>query len=174
MSQMSLKAQDIVIAIKIAVSLQQGFTYAGMGASVGLPPSRAHASVKMLLRARLALASPQAGIEIIRTRLLELLIYGVPYFFPPVIGGPTTGMPTASASPELQLDLIGTRKERYMWPFPDGVERGIALLPIHPCAVHASKEDQNVYLALMAIDTLRVDGAREREMAISVLRRILQ
>lgn len=172
-TQTSMKSQDIVVSLKIAVSLKESFTYSLAGSSLGLSASRVHASVQMLLASRLAAGNTREGISINRARLLELIVYGVPYFFPPVIGGPTRGVPTISGLLEMKQEFIANEDSNYVWPDAHGEGRGYALAPIHPCVMKAIRGDEELYRTLMAIDVLRVGSARERDFAIKLLRKIL-
>jgi hypothetical protein len=60
-----------------------------------------------------------------------------------------------------------------VWPDPHGTMRGTSLQPLHPCALTACANDKILYRVLMCVDVLRVEGARERALAIEVLRRDL-
>lgn len=171
--QSSLKSQDVVVSLKIALSLSDGFTYSLAAKDLGLSASRVHASVRMLVSARLAFGSSREGVSVNRTRLLELLVHGVPYFFPPVTGGPTRGIPTSSALQEIRQLLIARDEAAYVWPDAEGEGRGIALAPLHPCVVTAVRRDESLYRALMAVDALRVGDARERDIATNLLRKML-
>lgn len=168
----SLKAQDLIVALKLVILPSAGFTYAKVSAELGLPASGVHASVRMLIHARLATGNSRDSVQVNRTALHELIIYGVPYFFPATIGGPSRGMPTGSALLELGSQLIA-REQGYVWPSPNGTARGISLQPLHPCALIASENDSSLYRILMCIDVLRAESARERELAIKILRQYL-
>lgn len=170
MSQTYLKAQDVVVALKVAVSLGPFFTYAIAGSQLGLSASRVHSSVQMLITARLATGNTREGIHVSKSRLLDLVIYGVPYVFPPIIGGPSRGIPTATALPEIGRALTANDEAAFVWPDSKGVGRGSALAPLHSCVTTASQSDEALYRILMAVDVLRIGGAREREMAIQFLR----
>jgi hypothetical protein len=172
-TQNSMKSQDIVVALKIAVSLKENFTYSIAGGSLGLSASRVHASVQMLVSSRLAVGNTREGITINRARLLELIVYGVPYFFPPVIGGPTRGVPTISGLQEMKEQFVASEENNYVWPDANGEDRGYALAPLHSCVLKAIRGDEELYRTLMAVDVLRVGSARERDFAVNLLRKML-
>ena len=77
----SLKAQDLIVALKLVILPSAVFTYAKVSAELGLPASGVHASVRMLIHARLATGNSRDSVQVNRTALHELIIYGVPYFF---------------------------------------------------------------------------------------------
>ncbi len=169
MSQIALKPQDIVIALKASEKTAQRFTYAELAKDVGLSGARLHASVEMLKLTQLATGSSSEGLVVNRQRLLELIIYGVPIVFPAMVGAPTRGMPTASALPEISAQM--SRLEvGYVWPQASGSHRGVAVQPLHACVLTAAKNDAGLYHLLMAIDVLRLEPARERELAIRFLK----
>ncbi|MEO8673579.1 MAG: hypothetical protein ABI411_19885 [Tahibacter sp.] len=171
-SQPALKGQDIVVALKLALTLRGGFTYVTAASSLGLAPSRVHASVKMLLEARLAVGDTKNGVLINRARLLPLLIYGLPFFLPPLTGGIGRGMATAFELDEIREGILDDNRERYVWPDPAGSHRGVALAPLHSCVNIAATNDATLYRSLMAIDAVRVGAIRERNIATSVLTKL--
>jgi hypothetical protein len=168
----ALKAQDLIVALKLAVSsASTRLTYADLSLKLGLPASALHASVQMLKQARLITGSFRDGINVQRRSLLELIIYGVPYFFPAMIGGPSRGMQTGLVP--LDTDKLFIDEEAYVWPTPHGTVRGRSLQPLHPCALMACAQDAKLYKLLMCIDVLRTEGAREREFASKILQQLL-
>jgi hypothetical protein len=170
MNQPTLKPQDIVVAVKIAVSHGERFTYVAAARQIGLAPSRIHSSVQMLIKARLASGNSKDGVSVSSARLADVIIFGVPYFFPPVVGGPTRGMATGTALDAMHKELLPSAEAAYVWPDSEGKNRGSSLLPIHPCLLTASKNDPILYQVFMAIDVLRTESSRERDMAIKFIR----
>lgn len=170
MNQPALKPQDLVVAVKFAVAQGTRFTYAAAAGDLGLAQSRVHSSVQMLIQARLASGSTKEGISVNSSRLVDLIIYGVPYFFPPTIGGPTRGMATGTAIESMTKELQANSEAEYVWPDSKGSSRGISLLPIHTCLLTASRNDPVLYRVFMAIDVLRISSSREREMAVKIIR----
>lgn len=59
-----------------------------------------------------------------------------------------------------------------VWPDAQGEKRGAALFPIHPAVSKALREnpDQGFYELLVLIDVIRSGRARERNMAIQILK----
>jgi hypothetical protein len=61
-----------------------------------------------------------------------------------------------------------------VWPHPEGEVRGESLEPLYPSAVDAARRDSKLYEALALVDALRVGRARERTLAIDLLKRMLR
>jgi hypothetical protein len=59
-----------------------------------------------------------------------------------------------------------------VWPDAQGDSRGVALNPIHPSVPKALRDnpDQGFYELLVLIDVIRSGRARERNMAIQLLK----
>ena len=90
---MHLKPQDLVAALKLAVG--PSLTYPQLAAALSLSLSEAHGAVKRSQASGLLLSDRQPN----RSAILEVVVHGVRYAFPPVRGGITRGMPTAHAAP---------------------------------------------------------------------------
>jgi hypothetical protein len=97
-----------------------------------------------------------------------LLQYGVPYIFPQQPGIETRGIPTAhSAEPLAQLI---SSNENYVWPYYKGNVKGKSILPFYPTVVQAVEQDAVLYEYLALIDAVRVGRARERNLALELLK----
>lgn len=174
MDQVSLKPQDLLVAVKIALTPQDAFTYGRLAAAVGLVPSRVHASVKFLTLARLVTGSSRDGLFANNARLVELIVHGVPFIFPALIGGASRGMATGISQLDAGSNLSISAESDYVWPDAAGVDRGNAISPIHSSVVTASRNDPAVHKMFSAIDALRIGAAREREMAVHFIRSKLE
>jgi hypothetical protein len=173
MRSQSLKPQDLIVALKLAITPEATRqTYAQISPQLGLSASAVHASVRILTRARLIDGNFKDGISVQRGSLLELVIHGVPYFFPATISGASRGMRTGLAQLDADKQFVDS-EETYVWPSPTGSVRGTSLLPLHSCALVASENDLTLYKILACIDVLRTEGARERALAREILRQLL-
>lgn len=103
----------------------------------------------------------------------EFFFYGLKYVMPPIIGGITRGLATAHRSPFLKSKIQADDVNGYVWPDPDGKERGQALLPIHPSMVWAARKDHKLYAFFALFDAIRVGRAREIELAKKELRGLI-
>ncbi len=166
--QPALKAQDLLIVLKISISSPAELTFARLSADLHMSASEAHAAVKRATQSRL-LAQSEGFLTVNRVALREFIVHGVQYTFPPLLGGLARGVPTGvSAAPlNAMFDMQGDLP--HVWPDPEGGVRGISLCPLYPSVPAATASDPRLYELLSLIDALRAGAAREREMAIKAL-----
>lgn len=190
--QASLKPQDVVVALKIALAASSGSTgasrdgssdvpagapsyaprYAALAKSLFMSASEAHAAVQRAITSRL-LAQSSAGLVANRAALQEFLLHGLAYSFPGVEGPITRGMPTGAAAPHFSALFDQTQSLAWVWPDAQGEVRGPSLCPLYPSVPAACRLDENLYRMLSALDALRAGAAREREIAQREVLRLL-
>jgi hypothetical protein len=108
-----------------------------------------------------------------RTNLLEFLLHGVRYAFPPELGGATRGIPTGYAAPVLRDHFAAIDTLPPVWPHPTGTVRGRAFEPLYPSVPVAAAVDPALYAALALVDAIRGGSARDRELATRLLTELL-
>jgi hypothetical protein len=167
--QISLKPQDLLVLLRVAIRPVSPYTYASLAHEIGISASEIHASLKRAETARLIARESRGRVAIVRTALTEFVVHGARYAFPPVVGGSTRGMPTAHASPVLRRALQETDAIPPVWPTPKGTIRGITLHPLYPSVPEAAERSPDLYAMLALFDALRIGAARERELAIAGL-----
>jgi hypothetical protein len=165
--QLTLKPQDVIVALKLRLLNGEPSTFAALSHALALSASEIHASFN---RAQLArLVTPQEGAaEVNRPGLIEFLIYGLSYAFPPVMGAPTRGLLTGYGMEPLRSTIVHA-EEAPVWPFAKGDARGPALYPLYPTVPIAALRDRSLYEVLALIDSLRIGAARERDIAVKLL-----
>lgn len=166
--QLVLKPQDLVVALKLAVS-RELFSYARLGIELAMSASEVHGSLKRASAARLIGSSIEERMTPIRPAMHEFLVHGAKYAFPPVLGGPTRGLPTAYAAPLLRDILIQPEELPPVWPHPNGPVRGYALIPLYPSVPLAAERDPRLYEILSLVDAMRIGAARDREIAAKMV-----
>ena len=173
-----LKAQDIVILLKLLANADHlNWPQHQLATHLCLSPSAINASLVRLNKSGLL----QFGIDHKRYQLVipaceELLIYGIKYFFPAELGEHTSGIATSYAAPVFKGKIVLGQEAIPVWPAAEGKERGIGLEPLYHC-VPASLiryPDQSFYDLLALVDALRSGRARERNMAMELLKERLQ
>lgn len=169
--QQTLRPQDVVVILKVALSDDVRWTFSGLGRALSLPQSEVHGSLRRLRVAMLA--AEDDAPKAIKQNLREFVLHGVRYAFPPTVGPIVQGIPTAEAGPTLSLDIMPSPEGPHVWPSPVGSQRGPSLLPLYPNAPIAAANDPELYDVLTLIDALRVGAARERELAASAITRFL-
>lgn len=172
----SLKPQDLIVAVKLAVSGAHT-SYSSLAASLGLNASEVHTAVQRAVQAQLlvdtthdALAknSKLGNIRVHRQNLLEFVLHGAKYAFPPEKISITVGVPTSHSAPVFS-GVFAPGSDDWVWPYAQGTHKGAGLVPLHPCVPVAALLDTQLYAALALLDALRVGRARERKMALDKL-----
>ena len=166
--QWTLKPQDLAVALKLSLLRGEEMSYAALAKAMRLSPFEAHAAVQRLGAARLVV-SGAGGNALARKALREFLVHGARYAFPPVMGEPTIGVPTAHGAAPLNSHFPGGGDLPPVWPHPQGKVRGNTLLPLYPKVPEAAVADSELYELLALFDALRIGRARERKMAAALL-----
>ena len=102
----------------------------------------------------------------IKRNLLEFLIHGVKYAYPPDRGGISRGLPTSYAAQPLKELIMQTDDPPPVWPDPEGQVRGYEFSPLYSAVPHACKVDPKLYELLALVDAIRDGSSRETEIAI--------
>ena len=163
---MVLKPQDIVILLKLTTLGNQPWSYAALAHELAMSPSEIHSAIKRAGAARLYDA--QRSLPVIRA-LLEFLVHGVKYAYPPDRGPLTRGIPTSFAAPPLNNHIVQPAEPPPVWPYPEGTVRGYEFSPLYRSAPKAALKDHVLYELLTLVDAIRDGRARERELAIKLL-----
>lgn len=166
--QWTLKPQDLAMALKLSLLRDNKMSYAALAKAMRLSPYEAHAAVQRLGAARLVVSGAD-GNELARSALLEFLVHGARYAFPPVTGEPTIGVPTAHGAAPLDKHFASGGELPPVWPHPQGPARGNLLLPLYPRLPEAAVADSELYELLALFDALRIGRARERKMATELI-----
>ncbi len=163
-----MKPQDILILLKI-ISLEDK-PWSQMTLANELFMSQSEIS-QSIARSKFSGLLHITGKRVYNLSLMEFLQYGIRFVFPQKPGPVVRGVPTAHSVPP--LNTIIRSEEKYVWPSAKGTVRGHSILPLYKSAVDAVKLDEKLYIFLALVDALRVGKAREKEIAISELKRII-
>jgi hypothetical protein len=104
------------------------------------------------------------------TGVVEFLVHGLKYVFPPHRGAMTRGIATSYAAAPLNGFIARGEDPIPVWPFAEGKERGVELEPLYPTVPFAAMRDAALYELLAIADALREGRARERKIAEEQLR----
>lgn len=156
------------MALKLSLLRDNQVSYAALAKAMRLSPYEAHAAVQRLGAARLVVSGVE-GNEIARSALLEFLLHGARFAFPPVVGEPTIGVPTAHGTAPLDKHFAIGGELPPVWPHPQGSVRGNMLLPLYPRLPEAALADSQLYELLALFDAMRIGRARERKLAIEMI-----
>lgn len=163
---MILKPQDIVILLKLVTVGDRQWSYSSLANELAMSPSEVHSGIGRAAASRLF--DPQRKVPILKA-LLEFLVHGVKYAFPPDKGQPTRGIPTSYAAPPLNSMIVQTDELPPVWPYPEGNVRGIEFSPLYRSVPKAVANDASLYELLALVDAIRDGRARDRELAVKEL-----
>ncbi len=168
--QIALKPQDLYVVLALlSRAAPPASLYPELAALTGLAVSAVHASLKRAAASRLVLFQDRKAV-VLKAALLEFLVHGARFAFPPVQGGLTRGVPTAYAAAPLNELIAPSADPPPVWPHAKGTARGLALAPLYPSVPDAALKDARLYAALSLLDALRMGQAREREAAQKLLK----
>lgn len=167
--QQIMSPLDIVILLKIVSYGDQAWLQTPLAEALGISQSEISKSLNRSKNA--GLLAPN-GKAVMKMALLEFLQYGLRYVFPVKPGAVVRGMPTSHSASPLKEEIQSS--EAYVWPYGKGSVRGHSILPLYPTVPEAALKDAKLYELLALADALRVGRARERELAVSELKKRLQ
>jgi hypothetical protein len=159
---MVLKSQDVFIMLKLVVRDGSVWSYPALSHELFMSASEVHAGVKRAVAAKLMDMHRKIPVK---SNLLEFLIHGVKYAYPPDRGGITRGIPTSYAAQPLRELIVQSDEPPPVWPDPEGQVRGYEFSPLYSSVPHACKVDPKLYELLALVDAIRDGRARERKIA---------
>lgn len=180
-----LKPQDIVILLKILSTMtlskessDKVLSQNRLAVLLCMSASEVNAGIKRLALAGLLspviIDDPVNKIILLPNKAAceECLISAVKYFFPVQLGAYTRGIATSYAAPILEQHLVLGDDPIPVWPYGEGDRRGLALKPLYSSVPKSLTEfpDQLFYELLVLVDVIRGGRARERNIAIKLLK----
>ena len=166
---MILKPQDLVVLLKLVALGPKPWTFQSLAMELSISQSEVHAGVRRAVAARLMTNTTTATGRPIRAALLEFLVHGVKYAYPPERGQITGGLPTGHAAPPLNKLDLGSSDPPPVWPYAEGTVRGVAFAPLYRTAPKAAMRDSRLYELLALVDAIREGRARELDIAVKEL-----
>lgn len=171
---MILKPQDVVVLLKLVALADQPWTFQRLAVELSISQSEVHAAVRRAVAARLMSSADSSAGRPLRQQLLEFLVHGVKYAFPPERGEITRGVPTGYAAPPLDKEIAGSSDPPPVWPYAEGSVRGYAFAPLYRTVPEAALRDPALYELLALVDAIRDGRARERSLAEKALEKRLR
>jgi hypothetical protein len=162
---MILKPQDIVVLLKLVAIRSEPWTFQRLAVELKMSQSEIHAGVRRAVTARLMSDAGSTAGKPVRSALLEFLLHGIKYAFPPEHGALTRGVPTGYAAPPLNKVIASSIDPPPVWPYAEGSVRGYAFSPLYPSVPAAALQDSRLYELLALVDAIRDGRARERNLA---------
>lgn len=167
-SHNGIRPQDVAVLLKIVALGEEPWRHVDLAQHLNLSQSEVS---EALHRCQLSgLVSPDKK-GVIHASLLEFLLYGLKYVFPVEPGPICNGIPTAHSMTPLNKKIVSKKKEQYVWPAVDGTLRGHSIRPLYKKIPDAARKDKKFHELLALVDAVRVGRARERNLAVSELRK---
>ncbi len=163
--QLSLRPQDVIVLLQLAISRDTPLTYARLAQEVQLTASEVHASVNRAIKAQLVTKGQDGKPHVLLEPLKLFLIHGVRYCFPAMRGEMTRGVPTSHAAEPLASQVVAGNEPPPVWPDKNGKVRGMTFVPLYPSAPQAAMQNHTLYELLALTDALRGGSPRERALA---------
>jgi DNA-binding transcriptional ArsR family regulator len=160
---MHLRPADLLIAAKLAVA-DPSASVRDLEKELGMSKSAVAYSLRRLRALDLIKDDGQGGRRVNRLALRECFEHAVRWLVPARPGDFELGLATAHTS-EAMAGKLSEDGDPVVIPLPHGEIRGRAVAPIHPDAPKAAKRDPKLHRLLAIIDSFRIGGAREREVA---------
>jgi len=160
-----MRPQDVVVLLKLVQAHDTNWTQTSLSRDLFMSQSEISESIKRSSYARLVI---DKGRMVQRQALLDFIKNGLPYAFPQQPGRVQRGFPTAHSAPPLSSEIVSD--EKYVWPSAKGTARGHSILPLYASVVQVIQTDPSFYEVLALVDAVRVGRARERNLAMDMLR----
>jgi len=168
-----LKPQDILVLLKIIALDHSAWTYSKLASDLGMSASEVHAACKRALKAHLARMDQDILVLNIRN-ILEFIEHGLRFCFYPKRGEITRGIATGYAAEPLNSYIVADSDPIPVWPYVHGEARGMTFEPLYRSAPIAAKKDKKLYELLVLVDSIRSGRARERQLAVQLIREIFE
>lgn len=171
-----LQPVDCVMLLKLIAKRRERLTHRDLADELYLSRATVSVSIRRLFQSGLLRNdSNDEKVMPIFAASEELIIHAIKYFFPAEIGKFTKGIPTGIAAPIFEGKLVLGNDPIFVWPYEKGTHKGMALEPLIsnvPKSVYVN-QDEDFYTLLALVDTIRVGRARERNIAIKILKEVL-
>ena len=167
--QLQMKPQDVLLLLKIISMNNQSWNQKPIAEALGMSQSEVSESVA---RSKYAGLLDPSGKQVMRLSLMDFLQFGIRYAFPQKPGPVVRGIPTSHSASPLNNEIQST--ENYVWPYAKGSMRGHSIIPLYTSVPKAALKDKDLYEMLAMVDALRVGRAREKEIAITELKKRFQ
>lgn len=153
--------------LKLAARDGDKWTFAQLAKELAMSASETHSALQRCADA--GLYQPD-NRQVNKSGLLEFLAHGVRYVFPARAGAITQGLPTSYAAEPLNARIRFDEHEVPVMPLLHGPARGPEIPPLFASAPKAAAKDLRLYRLLAMVDALRSGRARERKIAVELLR----
>lgn len=167
-----MQGQDIAVLLKLVLANGEPQLSKNLAFELCLSPSEISKSLQRSREVGLVYLNGSEK-RVNRSALLELLVHGIKYVFPPQKGGMTRGVATGAAVEPLNELLSAGTEPPMVWPCAEGRVRGLSFSPLYRGAPQAALRDKELYRVLALCDAIRDGRARERNLGSELLKKAL-
>ncbi len=160
-----MKPQDIVVLAKLIAINDMDYTQMALAEMLYMSQSEISSSISRSTYAGLLM---NRGKEVNRKLFFDFIKYGLAVVFPQHPGAIVRGTLTAHSAPPLDMEIVS--EEKYVWPYAKGRSRGQSIIPLYPTVPKAVALDGNLHELLALMDAVRVGRAREKNLALALLK----
>nr|WP_294922704.1 hypothetical protein [uncultured Flavobacterium sp.] len=160
-----MRPHDIVILLKIISYNHDNWLMKDLAYELLISQSEISESLNRSILSGLISSNKK---RIMKSSLLDFIIYGLKYVFPQKPGPMVRGIKTSHSS--IPLSEIILSNEIFVWPHFEGNSKGFAVEPLHPNVPKACLNDPKLYELLSLIDAIRLGNNREFNIAINELK----
>lgn len=157
-----IKPQDILLLLKLIITTDR--QQKDLSNEISISQTEISHGFQRLKNSRLLTDDRKVNLE----ASIEFLVHGFKYVCPPEFGSFTAGIPTAYARPGFNF-VKYSKDEIFVWPYPKGKERGIALIPFYQTLPQACLVDEDLYSLASLVEMIRIGRAREQKIASTEL-----
>ena len=134
-AQAGMKAQDVLVLLKILTSKSASWRQVDLAHDLGMSQSEIAMALERAKGARLIDDSKR---NLFRSAFVDFLIYGLKYVYPAEPGPLVRGIPTAHSALPLANRIVADENEKYVWADGEGEVRGQSIEPLYPTAPKAA------------------------------------
>lgn len=160
-----MRPHDIVILLKIATYSNDNWLMKDVAYDLYISASEVTESLNRSVESGLISNNKKS---IMKSSLLEFIIYGLKYVFPQKPGPLVRGIKTSHSV--FPLSEVILSNETYAWPYFEGDCIGFSIDPLHPNVPKACLKDPKLYELLSLVDAIRIGDKREYNIACNELR----
>lgn len=163
-----MRPQDIVILLKIATYGDDDWYMKDVANELFISPSEVTESLNRSVLAGLISNNKK---RIMKSALVDFLVYGLKYVYPTKLGAMVRGIKTSHSAPPLSNEIMS--EDVYVWAYVEGDARGFAIEPLHSNVPKACLKDNKLYELLALVDAIRIGNKREFNLAVNELKQRL-
>jgi hypothetical protein len=160
-----MRPHDIVILLKIICYDNENWLMKDLGQDLFISLSEVSESLNRSVFSGLLSNNKK---RIMKSSLMDFLIFGLKYVFPQKPGSVVRGIKTSHSA--LPLSNIILSDEIYVWPYFEGNSKGFSIEPLHINVPKACLNDPKLHELLSLVDAIRLGNKREFNIAVEELK----